>query len=400
MPVLKDLPFVHELNLDLAGRVSHYDTVGTVYTYKAEGDWAVADGLRLRGGYNRAIRAPSVGELFRAQAGGFTNIGDPANGEGDPCSLGGPYRGSANGAQVRALCLATGVPASIVDSYNDNYPVAVSQTLSNAKLKQETADTFSVGGVWSSRFGSPWLSHVNLSVDYYSIKIKNAIGEVPGNISLAKCFNRDGSNSTYSADNYYCALITRDPGGGTPVEIEIPELNLATFKTTGLDFQADWRLDLSDLGLAGDPGSLHFNTVVNYLISFDIQSDPTARSLNYAGTIGDSQIDSYGISKPKWKATTTFDYNVHEFDALLRWRFIDHMRDSGTVTGGTSPGVKSVNYFDFSLTANVNRMFRLTFGVDNLADKGPPTYTGFGATDAQTYDVLGRKFYIGLRANF
>lgn len=400
VPLLRDLPFVQELNLNVAGRYSRYDTVGSVWTYKAEGDWRVGGGFRVRGGYNRAVRAPSVGELYKAAAGGFTQIGDPRNGEGDPCSLGGSYRNGPNAAQVRALCLAAGVPASTVDSYNYNYPVAVSRNLSNAGLKEEKADTLSLGAVWTSPISSPWLSGLQISVDYYSIKISNAIGEVPGNISLAKCFNRDGSNPDYAVDNFYCQLISRDAGSGVPIEIAIPTLNLATFKTTGLDFQVDWRIGLADIGFGENAGTVRLNAVVNYLRSFDIKADALAQTRDYAGTIGDRQIDAFGISKPKWKSTVTAGYANGAFDAQLRWRFIDAMRDSGRVTGAATPGVKSVNYFDLNAGITINKDYRLTFGVDNLFDKALPQWTGFGATDQQTYDVLGRKFYAAIRANF
>lgn len=400
VPLLRDLPFVQELNLGTGLRYSHYDTVGDVYTYKGDLDWRVDDSFRFRGGYNRAVRAPSVGELYKAQAGGFTQIGDPRNGQGDPCSLSGPYRKGANAAQVRSLCLASGLPAAAIDSYNYNYPVAVSKNLSNPGLKEETADTWSVGTVWSSQSGHPLLSGLSASVDYYSIKIKDAIGTVPGNISLGKCFNSGGDNPTFSPDNFYCKLIMRDPGTGVPIQISIPTLNLATYKTSGIDFQVDWAADLDAFGLSGNAGRLAINALVNYLDGFRIQALPGAATFDYAGTIGDAQIDSFGISKPKWKATLTTRYALDPIDLMVRWRYVDAMKDSSRVSGGTAPGVGSVNYTDLAVGWNVAAGVRVSAGVDNLFDRSIPTWTGFGTTDPVTYDVLGRRFYLSARVNF
>lgn len=400
VPLIHETPFIEELNLGLGARYSDYDTVGAIWTYKADLDWRIGGGFRLRGGYNRAVRAPSVGELYRAESGGFTGIGDPRNGQGDPCSLSGRYRTGADAAQVRALCLATGMPLGAVDTYNYNYPIAVSRSLPNATLREETADTFSVGGVWTSRSTSPLLSKLSLSVDYYSIRIKDAVGTVPGNVSLAKCFNAGGDNPGFDPDNFYCSLILRDPGTGVPIQISIPTLNLATYKTSGVDVQFDWSWDLDAIGLGANAGRLRLNAVVNYLEQFRIQSLPGAASLDYAGTIGDGQIDPFGISKPRWKGTLTAQYGNGPFDLSVRWRYVDKMRDASRLSGSTAPGVKSVNYTDLNFGWRIGDNYRLSLGVDNLFDRSIPTWTGFGATDPVTYDVLGRRFYASVRAGF
>jgi hypothetical protein len=102
IPVLSDLPLVEELNVTLAGRMSDYSTVGNVESYKADLDWTVVDGFRVRGGLQHAVRAPAIGELFAPQLLGFPNIGNPNNGatglfSGDPCDIRSAYR-STNGA--------------------------------------------------------------------------------------------------------------------------------------------------------------------------------------------------------------------------------------------------------------------------------------------------------------
>ncbi len=64
VPVLRDLPLVTHLNLELGYRYSDYKYAGPVSTWKALADWALTPDFRLRGGFQRANRAPNLVELF------------------------------------------------------------------------------------------------------------------------------------------------------------------------------------------------------------------------------------------------------------------------------------------------------------------------------------------------
>ncbi len=88
---------MQELNLDLGFRYSDYSSVGGVNTYKADLDWRVFEPLRLRGGYNRSIRTPSVGELYAPVSTGSVGIGAPNanNTNGDPCDTRSSFRREA-----------------------------------------------------------------------------------------------------------------------------------------------------------------------------------------------------------------------------------------------------------------------------------------------------------------
>ena len=113
IPVVKDIPFFQSVNVDIAARYSDYVLSGGTNTYKGDVDWAVMDGWRLRGGYERAIRAPSVNELFAGNSTYYANrTVQNSSGAGDPCDIRLPTRTGPNGAAVRALCLAEGLPAA------------------------------------------------------------------------------------------------------------------------------------------------------------------------------------------------------------------------------------------------------------------------------------------------
>lgn len=402
IPVLKDLPLIQSLNLDLAYRRSDYDSIGGVNTYKASAEWQVVPSLLLRGGYQRAIRAPSVGELFQARRYFAANIGSVATGAGDPCNITTSYRRGANAAQVRALCLATGVPSSLIDSYNFIGTAVLAAQVGNPNLSEETANSYTGGVVWRPRFDLPALSRLQVSVDYFDIDIRNAIGSITTIVSLQRCFNGDGgSNPTYSATNYFCSLISRDTAG-TPNQSLEPTANLARYSTSGFDAQLDWRLEAGDFGWNPDLGALAINAVVSHVSSYKIQNLSTSPLLDYNGTIGNSQIDAETLSHPKWKATTTLTYEVGPAQVAFGWRYIDGMKNAlnvGAVTP-TAKGIHTASYFDLNGRWTFDEKTVVRAGIVNLFDKYPPMWTGQGAVDPSTYDLLGRRVFVGLTRKF
>jgi outer membrane receptor protein involved in Fe transport len=165
IPVLSDIPIIEERTLEVGGRMSDYSSTGTSYTYKALGDWRVTDWLRFRGGYNRAERAPNIGELFLAAQQTFG-----ANNRGDVCSRANPNFFSANpavnpnAAQVEAVCRVlmaqTGEPEAALDYYGtvanpapqspSGSGTAFPTLVGNRNLTPEKADTWTAGIVVQS----------------------------------------------------------------------------------------------------------------------------------------------------------------------------------------------------------------------------------------------------------
>src|SRR2546430_16167979 len=96
---------------------SSYDTSGGVNTYEGDLRWSPVPSLLVRGGYQRAVRAPNIGELFAADSGSQIAFGTPPGAIGDPCDIRSSARRGANGARVRALCLEQGITPEVVGSY-------------------------------------------------------------------------------------------------------------------------------------------------------------------------------------------------------------------------------------------------------------------------------------------
>src|SRR5205085_2313192 len=87
------------------------------------------------------LAAQNIGELFAADSGSQIAFGTPPGAIGDPCDIRSSARTGANGARVRALCLAQGIPAAVIDSYTFPTTATAGDTRGNPNLQPETAST-------------------------------------------------------------------------------------------------------------------------------------------------------------------------------------------------------------------------------------------------------------------
>jgi iron complex outermembrane receptor protein len=401
IPVLKDLPLIEELNLTLAGRTSDYSTVGSLSTWKADIDWSVIDSLRVRGGYQKAVRAPSISELFAPVLLGFPAIGNPQTAanvpqlSGDPCDIRSGYRSTTGtnqaaptNAQVEALCIAQGVNAAVIDTYTYTNGQVPGLSGGNAALTEETATSYSVGVVWTSPFEDPLLANLSASVDYFNIEVEDAVGTVTASTMIQQCYNTNGtSNPTYDPNNFYCTLFQRDPLSGNIINPLSNNQNLAVLRISGVDFQADWAYDIG-------PGTLDMGIVGTWLENSDFQSLPGGAFIDQTGTIGNTVASAY----PEWKFTADANYSFGPARVGVRWQRIGEMANFANAANT----IPEIDYFDligsYQLTDNIT----LRGTVNNVTDEQPPFYTPSvqANTDPSTYDVLGRRYTVGITMKY
>ena len=402
IPIFRDWVLGESMTLDLGYRYAHYTSFGKAIAYKGDLSYKPFSTLLLRGGYQKAIRAPSLGELYAPTITGSNAIGAPP-GAGDPCDSRSVFRSGAAASQVQALCQAQGVPAAIYPTFIYSNDTAFGTSGGNPNLTPEKANTYTLGAVYSPRFENPFFQRFNLSIDYYRIGITDAIGTLALTTIIPRCFNSDGvSNPTYSPTNVFCQQFTRDTRSGAIAFAREGALNIATYKTDGIDAQVDWGFGLDALGLPSGAGTLRINSVVTYLRSFKVASLPGSPILDYAGSTGNSSV-SPQISHPKWKANTSLGYAVGPFNITATWRYIDKMKHQDVVANpkSTTPSVKAYSYFDANASYKLTEKVEVSAGLNNIGDKGPPFVSGQPlTTDSATYDIIGRTFFVGAKARF
>jgi iron complex outermembrane receptor protein len=401
VPLLSGKKGAQYLGLDFGYRYSDYNLSGGVNTYKAGVEWNPVESFKVRGTYNRAVRAPNINDLFLPRQENFPQYSDP-------CNANSSFRTGSNAAQVAALCQAQGIPAADLATFTQSNPQARAFVGGNLNLTPETADTYTFGVVWQSASESVWREDLNVTLDYFDYKIDDIIGSITASSIIGRCFNQLNGNPTFSATNQFCQLFTRNPNQGNSVtDIQTTQLNLSSFKLKGVDLQVDYTLPLSAFGASDEAGKLTFNVLFTKLLSVEQQTaaDPfIARE----GTIG----QTVGSAFPSWKGRVGTTYNVKNLKFGYTLRYIDGMdvvNNNATLsrpTIGVVPYTPTYLYHDISAKWSPNDTYSINLGVNNLFDKAPPIYTTDAQagvqsnTDPSTYEVLGRRYFLNISAKF
>ena len=396
IPLLADRPFFERLELNGAARYSDYSlgAVGSVFTYAAGAEWAPVRDIAFRGQVQRAIRAPNVEELFGGQVNGVA----AAN---DPCSDRTPANQTA---AVRALCVATGVPAALVFTGGVQPNSQIEQlTGGNPDLQEERSDTYTFGTVVRPSF----IPRLTITADYFNIKVEDQIAQAGGgtNSVLNLCYNviQDAASSI-------CQAITRNPTNGqilAPSRVDVRTANIGTLKTAGVDVQVDYTLPLA-FGLASNDSRLGFNFFGTWTDKFSRTpiADLPAQTYECAGYYG----ATCRAPLPKYKFTTRLTWMDGPLTTSVRMRYLSAVKDDRISVSNTAVSaivVAKVNaqyYFDLSAAIQVAERFTLSMGMNNVFDRKAPLIGGTSAEQSGTwpgtYDILGRDLFVSASVRF
>jgi outer membrane receptor protein involved in Fe transport len=349
--------------------------------------------VRIRGSYQRAVRAANVVELFTAQ--GFNLFDAP----GDPCGAQAPSASAAD-------CIATGVPAGLVGSPSLDSPAGQYNFLQggNTELLPEESDTYSYGVVFTPRF-APGLA---ITVDYFDISIDDTISTFGANNILTACYS--------AGDAQACSLIERNPGTGQlwigTGNVRNLNTNIGSLETTG------WDINVGYTGLEmGRFGSLAFNLTGTYLEELittpvpGLDIDPTkARVRDWYDCTG-FYSTVCGIPNPQWRHRFRTTWQTPwDVDLSFTWRYF---HDVTGLDGANDPmpqtnldyELPAESYFDLAANWAITEKASVAIGINNFLDDNPSISgqvgtTGNGNTFPQTYDALGRYVFVRATVDF
>lgn len=344
VPIVEDRPFLRLVEVNAAARLTDYSTSGNVVTWKVGANYKPIEDLRLRATRSRDIRGPNIAELFSGAVQTTGTIREPG------------------GATVSFL----------------------GQTVGNPELEPEKADSLTIGAVYQPSF----IPRLNLSIDYYDIKIEDAISALTAQLTIDEC----ARGAQVACDN-----ITQLPG---QYLIRLPNLNLNSLHAEGVDFELLYTLPLRD-------GRLRFRGFANYQGKL-VSQTPGSVPINRAGEVGDLR----NPGSPKWIATGSVTYSNEGFTGFVQGRYLGPAKYMATFEEGVDideNDVPSVFYVDLSLRYQIpsssGPSVELYTTVNNLFDKEPPLVpliTGGTVlnTNGFVYDAIGRYFTAGVNLKF
>lgn len=391
VPLLKDLPAVQNLAVDLSARAFKYGSVADgSKVWKFGLNWQVVPTVRVRGSIGTSYRAPGLYELYLGNESGFVNqIGL------DPCIQ---WADSTN-QHIRANCAAAGIPGN----YGGSGPSAqVFQGGGHGFLKPETSRAKTLGIVWTPAFGN-----FNMALDYFDYKIRGEITTLSASTILAGCYN----SAVYP--NNFCGLFTRNPPNAATnanviTNVYATFININRERDRGYDLQFNWSNDFSF-------GKLSADAEVTYTLSDVTQLFSTAAASGFTNT---NRIKNFGSPEVVGLAHVSWNRG----DWTVTWQ--------GEYTGATAAYDISnpQSYFgvtDATIVRDLPAQFRhslsvgydtgkwgVTAGVRNIFDAKPPQISngacgsycsgliGNTEIDASQYDWYGRTFFVRAKYSF
>ena len=391
--------FIDELTLSAGYRYSDYKVADNSFstdTYKVAIELAPVKDVRFRAGYNRAVRAPNVVELFSAQSIGLSGSADPCAGD----AVGGLVNGN-----TAAQCALTGVSgtqfgnifANPADQYNGFLG-------GNPNLQPEIADSYTAGVVLQPRF----IPGLAVTVDYFDIRVKKAIGTIGFDTIITQCIA--------TGDPFFCGRINRAPGTGSLFLgpngfITDTNDNIGGLSTRGVDVNASYARQI------GGMGNLNLSLTGTWLDQ--LISEPLAGiKFDCVGFFG----NQCGTPNPEWRHKFRVGFQMPNGLGISgQWRYFSRVKvdglskDSDLTAAPASPTLypanlelKAKSYFDLTLTAKVKDQFNFRIGANNIFDSKPPIAgsqvvgapAGNGNTYPQVYDSLGRYLFAGVTVDF
>jgi len=373
VPVLRDMPFAHNLAFGAAIRLSDYSTVGKTTTWKVDGTYAPIKDVTFRGTWSEAVRAPNITELFAPRNGGFSFISDPC----DPVFI-------TEGTQFRAAnCQATltaaGLTPAQIAAFNpENDPTATVSlpgfSGGNRNLREETARTWTAGVVLRPSF----IPGLVASFDWYDIKLDNAINTPTAQDVAELCVDQPDLN------NVFCQNVTRAGGSGYISSYFVSPVNVANFRTAGADFKLNYNFRTDNFG------SFSIGLVGGYLDRLEFIPTPGAQV----------DVDREEAYSPKWNATGDITWKMENFSINYGISWFSKTRRYELETLAANPDLVAPEYLmfkerwqhDVQVGFDVNDKFRFYIGGNNIWNQKPDI-----ASLNYPISYVGRYLYAGAR---
>jgi outer membrane receptor protein involved in Fe transport len=360
------VPVVRGVDLNGAVRFTDYSLSGSATSWKVGATARPFEGLLLRGTISRDIRAGNLNELFAA--------------------------GTARTNTV--IIPTTNTSAEIIESVTGN-----------RQVKPEIARGWNIGATLRPAF----VPGLGLSVDYYSISIRDAIGTLSSQNTVNLCYEQ---NNQAACDN----IVFRSEGGSNvPATILQRPFNFSRQKARGLDFDLSYTVPADII-----PGSLSLRALVTHYIE-NLVDNGVEIPVDWAG----SNFD--GNATPDWVYRVTAIYKLAPVTLTLTGRGIsDGVYNNNFIECTTGCPVSTIDhrtinnnhidgaiYFDgsiaFDFAAGNRSRGQLLLAVNNALNRAPSpvgngpdgnNWPAYAETNRYLYDVLGRTFRVAVKLQF
>ena len=421
IPVLKDVPFAHNLELEGAGRFTNHEFYGSNFTYSGKMAYQPADFLTVKATVGSSFRAPGLRELFLEGQSSFANVTDPCvvpglaqidtdmDGQTDTYNPGGDANGDGvpdndprlgGSALVIQNCMAEGL-----DPFSLGLGIVPGSAevfnAGNTGLDPETSFAYSGGISFEQPFSDAF--DLRLSATYWAIKVNDSVLSPSAQFLVDSCYT-----SVNFPNDPFCTRRLRDPNDNFLREIDATPFNIAQDIARGVDINMSFD---KEFAVGGEQFSFELDTITTWTRKIE-----DTVILPGAPPVVDQ--DAGDIGSPKWRSTANARLNWNDFTLFYQARHIGKQTEDEDLRSANcfNPGggvdlvrcytVPNVVYHDASVSWR-QESFVLRLGVSNLLDKDPPQVDEeVGGVDNRSvpvgvgYDRVGRRLFFNITAQF
>jgi iron complex outermembrane receptor protein len=344
----QQIPALHSLDLNVAGRYESYSDAGFSETAvpKVGLRWQpLNEQVTFRASAGEGYRAPSLAELYQPQTTSIVfNLADP---------------------------LRAGRTGSNANDTNTGQRQLVSG--GNPNLKPETSTSYNYGVYVEPKF----IPGLSLSADFFKIEMEDRIGP-PASAAII-----------LANPALFPGFVDRAPQTASDIANNLPgELvrirtvlgNFGTARTEGLDLAAEYRLSTERYG--------RFTTRVAASKVFDtvIRSRPDLPAVDVVGT--------YEV--PDFRGSGSLGWSYGNLGVSFTADYIGDFTDTAPSTKQVPKQIITGTQVSYAFPWDT----KVTLGVNNLFDKAPPLTAGSTGYAERTSYFLPRFVYLDVTKKF
>ncbi len=388
-----NIPLVHNLEFQVAGRAENYSDFGNVAKPKIAAAWDIFDGLRIRGSYSEGFRAPNLEQVNTATYGRLSTNPDYIRCEADLRAR----RIATFGACSRAI------GASLLVSGNPD-------------LEPEESRNQSYGVVFQPQFLPPEWGDFTFTVDRWRIQQEKIVGLFGGPNAVVLDYaervqgrsNPLVTRAPVNADDIALFAGTGIAPAGRIISISDRFVNLLPQDVEGLDIGFNWRLRDTPWG------SFRVNIDAAKLIKFGREAGPavdalydarTAGVINAATPLPDSSDLLAQNGRPEWRLSGSLTWSQGPWQVGAFTQYISAVDETGFLdVSGNAWEVESqvtgnlYAQYEWEETAGLASNSRMRVGARNITNEAPPlASSGYLGS---LYRPYGRYWYVSLAKEF